>query len=231
MPSPLPGGELTVTTPVVFGRLHVVPVVTEFLRTCPEINIHLSLADHLMHLRDDHVDLAIRIGTLPDSALKAVRLRGVRRVVCASPAYLASHGTPETPQDLARHACISFSGLGLTDRWAFTSAAGKEVVAVRPRLVVTTAESAIDAAILGLGVTRVLSHQVAAAQNAGMLQVLLTPWEPGPVPVSLVCDGQGAMPLKLRALLDFASPRLKRCLSDSQGNDGISPSLQVLTPP
>lgn len=209
-------GELTLTAPVVFGRLHVLPVVTEFLRAYPDIDIRLMLADRMMHLQDDHVDLALRIGTLPDSSLRAVRVATVRRVVCASPGYLAAHGTPLVPEDLAQHACITFTGLGNPDRWTFAAQGADKSVTIRSRLAVTTAEAAIDAASAGLGVTRVLSYQIAAARDAGQLETILEPFEPPAVPVSLVYDGQGALPLKLRAFLDFAGPRLKERLAASQ---------------
>ena len=109
-------GEQTVTPPTVFGRLHVLPVVTEFLRAYPDIDIRLSHAVRLLHLQDEHVDLAVRIGDLPYSSLRAIKVASVRRVTCASPAYLAAQGTPLTPEDLSRHACISFTALGNADR-------------------------------------------------------------------------------------------------------------------
>ncbi|MBI1169956.1 LysR family transcriptional regulator [bacterium] len=210
-------GELTVTAPMVFGRLHVLPVVTEFLRAYPDIDFRLSLADRLLHLQDDHVDVAIRIGALPDSSLRVVRLGAVRRVACASPAYIADRGAPLEPEDLARHACISFTGLGPAERWTFGASGPDHVVTVRPRLFVSTAEAAIDAAVAGIGVTRVLSYQVAGALAAGELHTVLKPWEPPAIPVSLLYDGQGVMPLKLRAFLDFAGPRLKARLARAAG--------------
>jgi DNA-binding transcriptional LysR family regulator len=205
-------GDMTVTAPLVFGRLHVLPVITAFLRANPEIDIHLTLADRLLHLQDDHVDLAVRIGALPDSSLMAIKVGTVRRVVCASPAYLAAHGAPTTPDDLARHHCVSFTGLGQMDRWMFNTMGVDKAVAIRSRLTVNTAEAAIDAAIDGVGVTRVLSYQIANAEKAGLLVRLLQDHEPTPAPISLVFDGQGVMPQKLRALLDFATPRLKERL-------------------
>jgi DNA-binding transcriptional LysR family regulator len=209
-------GELTLTAPVVFGRLHVLPVVTEFLRAYPDIDMRLMLADRMLHFQDDHVDLAVRIGTLPDSSLKAVKVSAVRRVVCASPDYLARHGTPVAPEDLAHHACVTFTGLGNPDRWTFSEQGAVKVVAIRSRLAVSTAEAAIDAAIAGLGVTRILSYQAAAARSSDLVRSILEQFEPAAIPVSLVYDGQGALPLKLRAFLDFATPRLKERLATGQ---------------
>ena len=208
-------GELAITAPVVFGRLHVLPVVTEFLRAYPDIDIRLTLADRLLHLQDDHVDLAVRIGTLPDSSLMAVRVGAVRQVICASPDYLAAHGAPLAPDDLSRHRCITFTGLGNPDRWILNAGDVEKSVPIRSRLMVNTAEAAIDAALAGLGLTRVLSYQVAAAKSAGHLVAVLESCEPPAVPISLVIDGQGALPLKLRAFLDFAGPRLRERMSQA----------------
>jgi DNA-binding transcriptional LysR family regulator len=202
-------GELAITAPLVFGRLHVLPLVTEFLHLFPEIDIRLTLADRLLHLQDDHVDLAIRIGTLPDSRLKAIRVGSVRRVVCASPEYLAQQGVPMAPEALAHHHCISFSGLSQMESWGFPINGTEKQVLIHARLTVNTAEAAMDAARAGLGLTRVLSYQIAAAQKAGQLVRVLQAFEPPAVPVSLVFDGQSALPLKLRAFLDFAAQRLK----------------------
>ena len=205
-------GELTITAPLVFGRLHVLPLVAEFLQAYPDIDIRLALADRLVHLQDDHIDVAFRIGALPDSNLKALKVGGVRRVICASPTYLKTHGPLNEPDDLSHHHCVTFTGLSNSDRWVFNAAGVEKPVSIRSRLAVNTAEAAIDAAIAGLGLTRVLSYQIVAAQNAGLLVTVLEPFEPASVPVSLVFDGQGALPLKLRAFLDFAGPRLKERL-------------------
>jgi DNA-binding transcriptional LysR family regulator len=205
-------GELVVTAPVVFGRLHVLPAVTEFLHAYPDIDIRLMLADRNLHLTDDHVDVALRIGALPDSSLRATKLGAVRRVVCGSPDYFAQHGGPDHPDDLARHSCITFTALGLPDSWTFGVAPYARTVAIRSRLAVNTAEAAIDAATAGLGVTRVLSYQVAEQLRIGRLVLALNDHAPDPIPVSLVYGGQEILPLKLRAFLDFAIPRLRHGL-------------------
>jgi DNA-binding transcriptional LysR family regulator len=208
-----PRGELIITAPIVFGRLHVLPVVLEFLKTYPEIDVRLTLADRIVNLQEDHVDLAVRIGELPDSSLVAMRVGSIGRVVCGSPAYFAERGTPKGPDELRKHDCITFNGLTSPEAWIFPSGKGNISVAVHSRLIVNTAEAAIDAAITGLGITRVLSYQVADALRTGALLLALREFEPPPVPVSLVHAGQSRLALKLRAILDFAGPRLKARLS------------------
>ena len=204
-----PKGELVVTAPVVFGRLHVVPVVAEFLAHYPEINVSLVLTDRVVHLMEEQADVAIRIGELPDSTLMATRVGTVRRVVCASPAYLATHGEPVKPRDLATHECITFEVLASSRAWAFGSGKSEVSVPVHSRLAVNTAEAAIAAAMLGVGLVRVLSYQVADAIRDNALSVVLDTFESAPLPVSLVHKGQTPLPLKLRAFLDFVAPRLR----------------------
>jgi DNA-binding transcriptional LysR family regulator len=204
-----PRGELVVTAPVVFGRLHVLPIVNEFLKAYPEVDVRLALGDRNVNLLEDQVDLALRIGTLPDSGLIATNLGTIRRIVCASPGYLAEHGTPGDPQDLGAHQCVSFELSAPTNEWRFALDGKEAIVAIHPRLIVSTAEAAIDAAIAGVGITCVFSYQVEAALRAGQLTLLLRRFEPPPIPVSFLYPGHGRLPLKLRALLDFAAPRLR----------------------
>jgi DNA-binding transcriptional LysR family regulator len=203
-----PKGELALTAPIVFGRLHVVPVVAEFLAQYPEINIRLLLTDRVVHLMEEQIDVALRIGELPDSTLVASRIGTVRSVVCGSPAYLAQHGVPARPEELAAHDCISFDVLESRRAWAFGDGKSALSVPVVSRLEVNTAEAAIAAATLGVGLVRVLSYQVADAVGNGALDVVLEDYEPAPLPVSLVHKGQTPLPRKLRAFLDFAAPRL-----------------------
>jgi len=171
------------------------------------------LADRVINLQEDHVDLAVRIGELPDSSLVATRIGSISRVVCGSPVYFAERGMPKTPGDLSNHDCITFEGLMSPHVWIFPSGKSDVSVPVRSRLVVNTAEAAIDAAAAGVGVTRVLSYQVANAIRASTLVLALRKFEPLAVPISLVYAGQGLLPLKTRAFLDFAAPRLKARLS------------------
>lgn len=207
-----PQGDLVVTAPVVFGRLHVLPVVLAFLHAFPAVDVRLVLGDRLVQLLDEHIDLAVRIGSLEDSSFKAIPVGSLRRSVCASPAYLAARGIPQQPNDLASHACISFDALGSPARWMFEVDEAAVSVPVHSRLVVNTAEAAVDAAKADLGVTRLLSYQIDAACRAGALSVVLSAYEPAPVPVNLVFDGQKRIALKVRAFLDFAAPRLRERL-------------------
>jgi DNA-binding transcriptional LysR family regulator len=209
-----PRGELAITAPIVFGRLHLLPVVNAFLAAYPQVDVRLTLSDRNLHLVDEHLDVALRIGVLEDSRLVAVRVGSVRRVVCASPAYLAKHGRPRTPADLARHDCVSFESLPASQAWNFARRGERiTAVAIRPRLSVTTAEAAIDAAIAGVGLTHVLSYQAAGAVAAGQLALVLRQYEPEPVPVSLLYAGQKRLPLKTRSFVDFAVPRLRQALA------------------
>ncbi|WP_158906003.1 LysR family transcriptional regulator [Burkholderia sp. L27(2015)] len=204
-----PKGELVVTAPVFFGRLHVVPVVADFLAHYPEINVSLVLTDRVVHLMDEHADVAVRIGALPDSTLMATGVGTVRRVICASPAYLATHGVPARPRDLAEHECVTFEVLASMRAWVFESGKSELSVPVCSRLTVNTAEAAIAAAILGVGLIRVLSYQVADAIRENALSVVLDTFESAPLPIHLVHKGQAPLPLKLRAFLDFVTPRLR----------------------
>jgi DNA-binding transcriptional LysR family regulator len=208
-----PKGDLLITAPVVFGRLHVLPVITAFLKAYKDINVRLVLADRIVNLLEDNVDLAVRIGPLSDSGLVAMRVGAIRQVVCGSPAYFAARGVPERPADLSRHDCITSDGLMSPDVWRFPAGKSTASVAIRSRLAVNSAQAAIDAAVAGLGVTRVLSYQAVDAIRAGSLGVVLHDFEPAPWPVSLVYASRGRLlPLKLRAFLDFAAPRLKEVI-------------------
>jgi DNA-binding transcriptional LysR family regulator len=209
-----PRGELFVTAPIVFGRLHLLPIVNAFLAAQPQITVRLTLADRNLQLADEHIDVALRIGPLEDSRLVAVRVGSVRRVVCASPAYLARRGRPKMPADLARHDVVSFESLPASQAWHFAPRGGRhaQTVAVRPRLAVNTAEAAIDAAVAGVGLTHVLSYQAAGALASGRLALVLRAYEPEPVPVSLLYTDPKRLPLKTRSFIDFAVPRLRKAL-------------------
>ncbi len=209
-----PRGELTVAAPVAFGRLRVVPAIAAFLALFPEIDIRLVLSDQVADLLEDRIDLAVRIGDLPDSGLSAVRVGVVRTVVCGSPGYFDTHGVPSHPEDLSGHACVTCVSLMAPDVWKFSGESSVLAVPVRSRLAVNTAEAAVDAAVTGVGITRVLSYQAADAMAAGLLRVVLEPFEPRPRPVHLVFHGGRRVPSKTRAFLDFAVAGLRAALAD-----------------
>jgi DNA-binding transcriptional LysR family regulator len=208
-----PRGDLVITAPVVFGRLHVLPVVNRFLKAFPEIDIRLMLADRVFNLYEVDIDLAVRIGELPDSNLIATRIGAIRQTVCGSPGYFREHGTPKTPRDLARHQCVIFDGLMSQQDWKFAVNGKPLTVPIRPRLMVNNAEAAVEAASAAVGITRVLSYQAADALRAGKLVRVLKKFEPAASPASLVYAGQGRLPIKLRAFIDFAAPRLRERLA------------------
>ena len=208
-----PKGDLVVTAPIMFGRLHVLPVVTAFLKVFPEVSVQLMLTDRVTHFLDDQVDVALRIGDLPDSRLFATRLGAVRRVTCASPAYLASRAAPAVPQDLADHDVISFESVSSTTTWRYWADGNELAVPLRSRLSVNTIDAAIDAGVAGAGVIRTVSYQIANYVRDDLLQLLLEAYEPTPRPVHLIYDKQNRLPLKLRAFVDFVVPRLRERLA------------------
>ena len=208
-------GELTVSAPVMLGRTHVLPVVDAYLAAHPDVRVRLRLIDRNVHLVEENVDIAVRIGALADSGLVAARVGAVRRVVCGSPGYLARAGEPRTPDDLHRLACITFDCLDTPSIWSFAQpgSSGITDVPVRSRLSVNTAEAVIDAAIAGIGIAQVASYQAELAVERGALRVVLRDFEAGPLPVSLLHVGPEPLPLKTRAFLDIVMARLKRELS------------------
>lgn len=212
----LPQGLLAVTAPVMFGRLHVAPLLLDFLALHPQLSARGHYSDQIVHLLDEGFDVAVRIAHLPDSGLTAVRVGRVRRVVVASPAYLAEHGVPRTPSELARHKGVGFSQHGAAGApWVFyppTDAGPSDSGEVaHPQVQMTTnaGEAAIAAALAGHGLVRALSYQVAAEVSAGRLQVVMADHEPPPIPVQLVyAEGRKAA-AKVRSFVDFAVERLR----------------------
>jgi DNA-binding transcriptional LysR family regulator len=207
-----PQGELAITAPVVFGRLHVLPITTEFLRTFARVTVRLLLVDRVVDLLEEGLDLSLRIGALPDSSLIVTRVGAIRHVTCASPAYLAERGVPSSPRELADHDCISFTTLSSADRWIYVRGKAQQRVGVRPRLIVNTAEAAIDAARSGLGVTQVLSYQIAKDLADRSLRLVLEDFEPEQIPVSLLHREDRLPQVKVQSFVAFAAPRLRKAL-------------------
>jgi DNA-binding transcriptional LysR family regulator len=208
-----PQGELSVTAPRMFGHIHVAPLLVEFLRRHPAITVRAFFADHIVHLLDDGFDVALRIARLPDSGLTAVRVGHVRRVVVASPAYLAAHGVPRTPDDLEHHTTVGYAVGGTpTPAWEFAGGTKRAHRLVTPRasFLTNSNETAIVAALAGHGLARALSYQVADHVAAGRLRLVLTAFETAPIPVQLVHAGGRQPSAKVAAFVAFATERLRR---------------------
>ncbi len=201
-----PGGTLVITAPVTFGRLHILPVVTGLLRTHSALKVELTLTDRIVRLVDEGIDVAVRIGDLSDSSLHALKLGEVRRVLVASPAYLAQHGVPTNVPALHNHALVAFTELERSHEWRFGSA-GKPAIRVEPRLTVNGADAAIDAVADGAGIARVLSYQAMNAITAGRLVTVLDEHVPAPVPVHLVYQANRRASVNVRAFIDAARVR------------------------
>ena len=204
-----PRGRLTVTAPVLFGALHVTPIVTEYLTRYPQVSATCLFLDRVVNLLDEGVDVAVRIGELPDSTLQAVRVGQVRRVICASPAYLAQHGTPQTPAELERHSIVSASSVTPAPEWKLAHRGQAHTVRLQPRMTTTTNDSAVVAALSGFGLTRLLSYQVTEHLRSGRLQTVLTEHEPEALPVHVVHREGRQAPKRVRAFLDLAIEQLR----------------------
>ncbi|WP_421762126.1 LysR substrate-binding domain-containing protein [Devosia sp.] len=199
-----PLGRLVVSAPQVFGRLHVAPLVCAFMTRHPKITAELLLSDRMVNLVEDGVDLAVRIGKLTDSSDIARKVGAVRRVLVASPDYLAAQGVPRLPAELSEHHLIAFTALARPDRWSFWSAGTQHDVQVRPRLVTNSADAAIWHASQGGGLTLALSYQVADQVREGRLSVVLEDFEPQPYPVQIVYPTSRLLSVKVRAFLEQA---------------------------
>lgn len=213
-----PRGELTITASIGFGRQHLQPIVHEFLSAYPQIDVSLLMVDRVVDLIEDHVDCAVRIAKLPDSSLVAKPLGSIQMMVVASPAYLKRAGTPKHPNELVDHHCISWTTLGPYRAWEFrggpSDKSAVEMMPIKVRLSTTSPDSAVLAAIEGVGLLQATSYQVEKYLKSGELVAVLREFEIPPLPVSLVYASQRILSLKLRAFLDFASPRLTSRLNE-----------------
>lgn len=220
-----PKGAFTITAPIGFGRLHLQPVALDFLAVYPDIDLKLLLVDRVVQLVEENVDLALRISELPDSRLIARTLGHVQMVVSASPAYLERRGTPQEPSDLMRHDCIAWSSVEPFNSWWFRKGTRDRTFPIHTRLSTTSADSAISAAHAGLGLVQTTSYQAEPGLRDGKLALVLRAFECAPTPVSLVYASQRPLPLKVRAFIDFAVPRLTDRLQS------ITATLERLTSP
>jgi DNA-binding transcriptional LysR family regulator len=201
-------GPVTLAAPVLFGQMHVAPVVTEFLAAHPEVSVSLLLSDGVSNLVEEGIDLAVRVGKLQDSSLVARRIGEVRRVACAAPAYLKRRGTPKTPADLAQHSCLQFGALSPTPYWEFHEGGKTRQVRIRGSFSANQGAPLIDAARSGLGIVLALSYQLQEAVAAGELRVVLQDFEPARVPVHTVLPSGRLQPARVRALADLLQERI-----------------------
>jgi DNA-binding transcriptional LysR family regulator len=205
-----PSGAVTLTGSALFGRIVLTPILLEILDRYPEITINTLFVDRVVNLVDEGIDIAVRIAELPDSTLAAVRVGSVRRVLCASPDYLAAAGYPQSPRDLAGHETIDFTNIMSRGEWAFVQDDRTYNYKTRSRLQANSADVAIAAAVAGRGVTRVLSYMIAPQLTRGELEIVLPAFTPPAVPVHVVHKEQGQTSGRVRAIVDLLADKLKR---------------------
>lgn len=211
-----PKGDLIITAPVMFGRLYVLPVVTEFLSLYDNINVQLVLSDSNVNLFEDQVDMAVRIGKLPDSTMIATQVGSMRMVTCASQHFLSKNPKIETPYDLTQLSCILLNTAVTTSHWRY-SFLDSEVEGqpdISPRLTINDSDAAVKAAIIGVGITQQLHYQVKEALDEGELEIILSKFEPEKVPVHLMHKSKKYLPQKMKSFLEFAAPKLRDRLSE-----------------
>ena len=197
-----PAGRFVVAAPQLFGRLHVAPVLSAFLARYPAVVGELALADRLVNLVEEGVDLSVRIGNLSDSTLVVRRVGRTRAVVVGAPGYLRRRGIPRRPEDLARHDLIQFTGVSAAPEWRLARD-GREIrVPLAPRFATNSNDAAIGHAERGGGLALVLSYQVAEAVRAGRLRVVLPGFQPAPVPIHLAYPTHRLLSAKVRAFGD-----------------------------
>jgi len=205
-------GELVLSAPIALGRFYLLPVVMDFLKDYPSIDVRMMLADRRLNFIENNIDVGLRVGELEDFSLVAKKVGTVRRVVCGSPAYLARRGAPKSPADLKSHDCITFENTLSSQTWEFNIGKSEKLFPIHSRLVVTTAEAATDAAVAGIGLARMLDYQVAPQRRAGALKLVLESFRSSPKPVHLIYEAGKHLPLKIRTFLDYAAPRLKKAI-------------------
>jgi DNA-binding transcriptional LysR family regulator len=204
-----PKGELAVTAPILFGKKFVMPSIVRYLQQYPEVDVSAYFLDRIVNMVEEGMDVAVRIGPLPDSGLKALRVGRVRRMLCASPEYLARHGVPQHPSDLPAHAVIATTNLSPRAGWRFGVTDEPTLVRIKPRLTVTSNDGAIAAAVGGLGIARLLSYQVVDEVASGQLQVLLADYEEAPWPIHVLHRESKHGSAKVRMFVDMLAHELR----------------------
>lgn len=215
-----PAGRLVITAPVMFGRRHVGPAVTGFLRAFPEVRVELLLLDRVVGLIDEGVDLAVRIGPLPESSLVAIPIGFAHRVICASPDYLAAHGQPETPADLEKHRGIRITGSSLEADWQCQQAGRLIRVAMQQVLTSNHIDFAIDACLSGIGCGQFFAYQVREHLATGRLVRLLRAHELPPLPVNFAYPHARLLPSRVRAFVDRSAAPLRAALAEPDAAAG-----------
>lgn len=199
-----PGGHLAITAPVLFGKMFVLPGLVDYLKRYPKMEINALFLDRVVNLVEEGIDIGIRIGELADSTMLARRVGKVRRVVCASPTYLTEHGIPQTPDELSQHTIITANGLNASSDWKFIN----KTIKVKPRLSFATNDAAMEAAIAGFGITRLLSYQIAPALESGKLNVILEDYDNAEIPIHIVHREGRYTSVKIRSFVDYMVERL-----------------------
>jgi len=205
----LPRGQLTITAPVVFGAMHVTAIVTEYLERYPEVTASCWFLDRVVNLIEEGVDVAVRIGALPDSSMQAIRVGNMRLVICAAPEYLKKHGTPKVPTDLESHVIIGGGSVTSETEWRVMESGKLITVKLQPRLTTLSSDSAVSAAVSGFGLTNALYYKVAEHVKAGRLVTLLGKFEPPALPVHVMHREGRHASKKVRAFIDLAIERLR----------------------
>jgi len=204
-----PRGRVALTASVLFGRMHVMPCVIKYMKLYPAVVVSALFTDRVVNMIEEGVDVAIRIGELPDSSYKAIRVGSARRVICASPGYLAEHGIPQSPEELTRHQIVVASGLNPTAEFKFFKNGSPFTIKVEPKLTVTDNDSAIDAAVKGLGVSNFLSYQIAPQLAEGSLKIVLSEYEQTASPVHILHTEGRYATAKIRTLIDLMAENLR----------------------
>ncbi len=203
-----PRGRLAITSPVLFGRRFVVPGIVDYLQRYPDTEVDAMFVDRRVNLLAEGLDVGVRIGELPDSSMRAIKVGEVHMAVVASPEYLQAHGSPEHPQDLHKHNIIVSSAGDFSHAWRFHPDKGDHPLRVHPRLTVTTNDAALEAAAEGFGITRVLSYQAAPLLRQGRLQFLLQDFDPPPLPINIIHREGRHTAIRVRAFIDLLAERL-----------------------
>jgi DNA-binding transcriptional LysR family regulator len=204
-----PRGHLVITAPVLFGRMYVMPAIVQYLQKYPETEVSAMFVDRVVNLLEEGVDVALRVGELSDSSFKALKVGTVRRVVCASPAYIEQHGLPQHPDELTNHPIIVASNLGPNVEWRFLDNNQTSIVRIKPRLTVTSNDAAIEAAVEGLGITRLISYQIAPQLASGQLKIILSEFELPAMPIHILHREGRHSSVKIRAFIDLIAEKLR----------------------